>query len=171
MIRSILFLLAAAFVALINIPSCLIWHFRSRTDKAGAYDKATRICHTWIRPIAKLGGVDLKKRGAVIRRHDMEALDGRPYLLFITHSSMVDCNLMLKATHPDPVSNVMSLEGFNTYTEPLMRSLGVLGKRKFVTDINLVRNIRYCLHTLGTIFVIFPGTGSRASSCMILTSY
>ena len=66
MIRSILFLLAAAFVALINIPSCLIWHFRSRTDKAGAYDKATRICHTWIRPIAKLGGVDLKKRGAEV---------------------------------------------------------------------------------------------------------
>ena len=41
MIRSILFLLAAAFVALINIPSCLIWHFRSRTDKAGAYLRGT----------------------------------------------------------------------------------------------------------------------------------
>ncbi len=108
---------------------------------------------------------DLKKRGAVIRRHDMEALDGRPYLLFITHSSMVDFNLMLKATHPDPVSNVMSLEGFNTYTEPLMRSLGVIGKRKFVTDVNLVRNIRYCLHTLGTIFVIFPETRYSLDGC------
>ena len=111
---------------------------------------------------------DLKKRGAVIRRHDMEELDGKPYLLFITHSSMVDFNVMLKATHPDPVSNVMSLEGFNTYTEPLMRSLGVLGKRKFVTDINLIRNIRYCLYTLGTIFVIFPETRYSLDGC---TSY
>ena len=42
MIRSILFLLAAAFVAIINIPECIYWHFRSKTDKVGAYDKASR---------------------------------------------------------------------------------------------------------------------------------
>ena len=61
----------------------------------------------------------------------------------------------------------MTLEGFETYTEFLMRSLGVLGKRKFVQDLSLIRNIRYCLHELKTIFVLFPearysldGTGS-----------
>ena len=111
---------------------------------------------------------DLKKRGAVIRRNGMEALDGKPYLLFITHSSMVDFNIMLKATHPYPVSNVMSLEGFNTYTEPLMRSLGVLGKRKFIPDRDLIRNIDYCLHKLGTIFVLFPETRYSLDGC---TSY
>lgn len=111
---------------------------------------------------------DLKKRGAKIIKRGMEPLEGKPYILLVTHSSMVDFNLMLKATHPYPVNNVMTLEGFNTYTEPLMRSLGVLGKRKFVTDVNLIRNIRYCLNTLGTVFVLFPETRYSLDGC---TSY
>ena len=89
MIRSILFLLAAAFVAIINIPSSIIWHFRSKTDKAGAYDKATRICHTWIRPIAKLGGVDLKKRG------DENIVTDRPVLYVGNHQGDMDILLIM----------------------------------------------------------------------------
>lgn len=69
---------------------------------------------------------DLKKRNFKLTKVNMEEVKG-PYLLLVTHSSMVDFNVMLKATHPQKVSNVMTLEGFNTYTEILMRSLGVLG--------------------------------------------
>lgn len=108
---------------------------------------------------------DLKKRGAQIRKHDMEALEGKPYLLLVNHASMADFSLMLRATHPYPVNNVMTLEGFNTYTEPLMRSLGVLGKRKFVSDVSLVRNIKYCLDTLHTIFVLFPEARYSLDGC------
>ncbi len=99
---------------------------------------------------------DLKKRKAKLIKHNMEGLEGKPYLLLVNHSSMVDFNLMLKATHPYKVNNVMTLEGFKTYTEPLMRSLGVIGKRKYVSDVSLVRNIKYSLHTLKNIFVLFP---------------
>jgi len=124
----------------------------------------------FLMPVAKgiISFPDLKKRGAVIRRHDMEELEGKPYLLLCNHASLVDLNLMLKATHPYPVNNVMTLEGFNTYTEPIMRNLGVLGKRKFVTDINLIRNIKYCLHELKTIFCLFPETRYSLDGC---TSY
>ena len=109
---------------------------------------------------------DLKKRGAVIRKsEDMKELEGKPYLLLVNHASLVDLNLMLKATHPYPVNNVMTLEGFNEYTEPLMRHLGVLGKRKFVTDINLIRNMKYCLHELKTIFTLFPETRYSLDGC------
>ena len=111
---------------------------------------------------------DLKRRGAQLVKMDMEELEGKPYLLLVTHSSMVDFNLMLRATHPYAVNNVMTLEGFHTYTEPLMRSLGVLGTRKFVTDINLVRNIRYCLEELKSIFVLFPEARYSLDGC---TSY
>ena len=72
---------------------------------------------------------DLKKRDFKLTKINMDNVTG-PYLLLVTHSSMVDFNIMLKATHPHKVNNVMTLEGFNTYTEPLMRSLGVLGTRK-----------------------------------------
>ena len=108
---------------------------------------------------------DLKKRGAVIEKRNMESLEGKPYLLLVTHSSMVDFNLMLMATHPYPVNNVMTLEGFNTYTSPLMRSLGVLGKRKFVSDPILVKHIRYCLNELKTIFVLFPEARYSLDGC------
>ena len=99
---------------------------------------------------------DLKKRGAVIEKIDMEGIEGKPYILLINHASLVDLNLMLKATHPYPVNNVMTLEGYETYTAPIMRMLGVLAKRKFVQDLNLIRNIRYCLNELKTVFAIFP---------------
>ena len=55
---------------------------------------------------------DLKKRGAKLVRTNMEALDGKPYLLLINHASKVDLNMMYKATHPQPLVNVMTLEGF-----------------------------------------------------------
>ncbi len=99
---------------------------------------------------------DLKKRNAKITKENMESIENKPYILLVNHSSMVDFNLMLKATHPYRINNVMTLEGFNTYTEPLMRSLGVIGKRKYVSDVSLIRNIKYSLNTLGNIFVLFP---------------
>jgi len=108
---------------------------------------------------------DLKKRGAVITKRDMENIEGKPYLLLINHGSMVDFNLMLRATHPYPVNNVMTLEGFKTYTEPLMRSLGVLGKRKFITDLNLIKNMKYCLTKLNTVFVLFPEARYSLDGC------
>ncbi len=110
---------------------------------------------------------DLKKRKFKLTKLNMEGVKG-PYLLLVTHSSMVDFNVMLKATHPEKVNNVMTLEGFHTYTEPLMRSLGVLGTRKFINDMYLVKNIRYCIEKLQNIFVLFPEARYSLDGC---TSY
>ena len=111
---------------------------------------------------------DLKKRGAVLTKTNMEDIEGKPYLMLVTHSSMVDFNLMLKASHPHKVNNVMTLEGFKTYTEPLMRSLGVLGTRKFITDIHLIKNMKYCVDKLKNPFVLFPEARYSLDGC---TSY
>ncbi len=140
---------------------------KKREQIKGFDFKKKPIKPTFLITLAKyiLSFPDLKKRDAVLRKISMEELEGKPYILFVTHSSMVDFNLMLKATHPYPVNNVMTLEGFKTYTEPLMRLLGVLGKRKFVTDINLIRNIKYCLKELETIFVLFPETRYSLDGC------
>ena len=110
---------------------------------------------------------DLRKRKFKLEKINMEGLEG-PYLMLVTHSSMVDFNVMLKATHPHKVNNVMTLEGFNTYTEPLMRSLGVLGTRKYINDMNLIRNIKYCIEKLGNTFVLFPEARYSLDGC---TSY
>jgi len=110
---------------------------------------------------------DLKKRNAKLTKVNMEGVEG-PYLMLVTHASMVDFNLMLKATHPNRVNNVMTIEGFNTYTEPLMRSLGVLGTRKFITDLHLIKNMKYCVDKLKNIFVLFPEARYSLDGC---TSY
>ena len=128
------------------------------------------ISPTFIMRLAKeiISFPDLRKRKAVITKVGMEEIEGKPYLLLVTHSSMVDFNLMLKGTHPYKVNNVMTLEGFKTYTEPLMRSLGVLGTRKFVTDLHLVKNMKYCVDKLHNIFVLFPEARYSLDGC---TSY
>lgn len=124
---------------------------------------------TFIMGLAKgiISFPDLKKRKFKLEKINMEEVNG-PYLLLVTHSSMVDFNIMLKATHPNKVNNVMTLEGFNTYTEPLMRSLGVLGTRKFINDVHLVKNMKYCVDKLKTIFVLFPEARYSLDGC---TSY
>lgn len=128
------------------------------------------ISPTFIMRLAKeiISFPDLRKRKAKLTKVGMEEIEGKPYLLLVTHSSMVDFNLMLKGTHPYKVNNVMTLEGFKTYTEPLMRSLGVLGTRKFVTDLHLVKNMKYCVDKLKNIFVLFPEARYSLDGC---TSY
>lgn len=66
---------------------------------------------TFIMNLAKwiISWPDLKKRKFVLKKTNMENVKS-PYLLLVTHSSMVDFNIMLKATHPEPVNNVMTLE-------------------------------------------------------------
>lgn len=108
---------------------------------------------------------DLKKRKAKINKIGMEEYENVPYLLLCNHASMVDLNLMMMSTHPRLVNNVMTLEGFRDYTEPLMRGLGVLGKRKYVSDLHLVRNISYCLKDLKTIFCMFPEARYSLDGC------
>lgn len=128
------------------------------------------ISPTFIMGLAKgiISFPDLRKRKAKLTKVGMEEIEGKPYLLLVTHSSMVDFNLMLKGTHPYKVNNVMTLEGFKTYTEPLMRSLGVLGTRKFITDLHLIKNMKYCVDKLNNVFVLFPEARYSLDGC---TSY
>ena len=97
----------------------------------------------------------LKRRGFTLNKVNMEDVQA-PYLLLCTHGSMVDLHVMMSVTEPYPANNVMTLEGFRDYTNPLMRHLGVLGTRKFITDVHLVKNIKYCVDKLKTVFVMFP---------------
>ena len=110
---------------------------------------------------------DLKKRGFVCRTHNTEGLKP-PYILLSTHASMIDFEIMLKATYPYECNNVSSIECFHDYPEWLFRRLGVIGKRKFIKDLSLIRNIKYSLETLGNVFCIYPEARYTLDGC---TSY
>ena len=53
----------------------------------------------FLMPVAKniISFPDLKKRGAVIRKHDMEDIEGKPYILLVNHASLVDLNQIGRA--------------------------------------------------------------------------
>ena len=142
-----------------------------RKDKIKRFDFAKKpITPTFIMRLAKeiISFPDLRKRKAKLTKVGMEEIEGKPYFMLVNHSSMVDFNLMLKGTHPYKVNNVMTLEGFHNFTEPLMRSLGVLGTRKFITDLHLVKNMKYCIDKLKNPFVMFPEARYSLDGC---TSY
>lgn len=110
---------------------------------------------------------DLKKRGFVCRYHNVEGLKP-PYILLSNHASMVDFESVIKVTHPYRINNVSSIECFHDYPEWLFRRLGVIGKRKFIKDIQLVKNIKYSLDKLKNIFCIYPEARYSLDGC---TSY
>ena len=110
----------------------------------------------------------IKSRNFKLEKINMDSLGDEPYLMLSNHSSFVDFMIMLSVTYPKRPNNVMSLEGFNTYTEPLMRWIGVCGTRKYISDLHIIKNIKYCLDKLKNPFVMFPEARYSLDGC---TSY
>jgi len=109
-----------------------------------------------------------RRRSFVLRKHNMEGLEKKPYVLLSNHSSMVDFMVAQRATYPQRLNNVATIEAFHNYTAVLLRSLGVIGKRKFIQDLNLIKNMRYGLHKLGNVFCVYPEARYSLDGC---TSY
>lgn len=97
----------------------------------------------------------LKGYKLTVRKINMEGIEP-PYLLFATHSSMLDFPVMYKAVAPYGVNNVVAIDAIRDIGEGLMRSLGCICKRKFVRDSHLVRNMQYCLDELKNIVCVYP---------------
>ena len=83
-------MLTAALAAIVNIPSCIYWHFKHEKDQQGAYRKATAICHTWIRPLMRIAGVKLHKKG------EENLNNHRPCLYVGNHQGDMDILLIMR---------------------------------------------------------------------------
>lgn len=79
-----------------------------------------------------------------------------PYLLFVTHASMLDFPAMYTAVAPYNANNVVAIDAVRDVGDFIMRRLGCITKRKFVQDLNLIRNMRYCAEKFGTIVCVYP---------------
>ena len=117
-----------------------------------------------LKVISKIG---LKLRKFTLRKHNMEGLKA-PYILLSNHASIVDLMVAQVAVLPERLNNVATIEAFHDYTEWLFRNLGVVCKRKFTKDLQLIKNIRYCLFEYGNVFCIYPEARYSLDGC---TSY
>ncbi len=84
-----------------------------------------------------------------------------PYLLLANHNAFMDINVMTIATFPHPKNYVIAIDGYLN-REKLIRMIGGICKRKFTTDLQLIKNLEYSV-AHKRVPVIFPE--ARYSLC------
>ncbi len=94
--------------------------------------------------VAKAG---LRGRKFTVIKNNTEGLKP-PYLLLGTHLSFFDLNTLVLALYPHRINYVCALDAIRDHGEWLMRRLGVIGKRKFVADVRLLKNMKYSVDKL-----------------------
>ena len=78
-----------------------------------------------------------------------------PALILMNHSSFIDLKIAATVFADRPFSIVCTSDGF-VGKEWLMRHLGCIPTQKFVSDMNLVRDMVYALRTLKISVLMFP---------------
>ncbi len=86
----------------------------------------------------------------------MERLAKRePCLVLMNHSSFIDLKIASKVLRHRPYNIVCTSDGF-VGKSWLMRRLGCIPTKKFVTELSLVRDMQYALKTLRTSVLMYP---------------
>lgn len=78
-----------------------------------------------------------------------------PYVLLCNHNSFFDFKVATRAFFPSRANYVVAVDGFIN-REKLMRNVGCLGKRKFVSDPAIVKQLKHTLEVNKSIAVIYP---------------
>ncbi len=81
-----------------------------------------------------------------------------PALILMNHSSFVDMKIASVALYPRPFNIVCTYDGF-VGKRLLMKLLGCIPTRKFVSDTQLLRDMRYALHQLRSNVLLYPEAG------------
>ncbi len=86
----------------------------------------------------------------------LEKLDrGEPCLVLMNHSSFIDLKIAARLLFTRPFHIVCTSDGF-IGKRWLMRSIGCIPARKFMTDVTLVRDMVYAVRELKSSVLMFP---------------
>lgn len=103
-----------------------------------------------------LGAADLKATDFTYTEVGMERLGAEePCLYLMNHSSFIDLEMVAEMLYPKPFNIVCTSDGF-VGKSGLMRAIGCIPTRKFVTDMALVKDMVYALHTLKDSVLMYP---------------
>ncbi|MBQ7774423.1 MAG: 1-acyl-sn-glycerol-3-phosphate acyltransferase [Lachnospiraceae bacterium] len=89
-----------------------------------------------------------------INKKNMEGFKS-PYLVIATHQGFSDYYIAPLALFPYRANYVSDMEGFAAFGEWLYRAIGCIGKRRYVSDITVVKNVKYALEHKQSV-VIYP---------------
>lgn len=106
--------------------------------------------------IRALSAGELKRVHFTSRSFGMERLGKKePCLILMNHSSFIDLKIASAVWYPRPFHIVCTSDGF-VGKEWLMRSIGCIPTRKFMTDTQLVKDIWYALKELKSSVLMYP---------------
>ena len=109
----------------------------------------------YLQPVAwLLSFPETWKHHVKIRKHRMEHLKGG-YLLMCNHNAFFDFKVATRAFFPRRANYVVAVDGFIN-REKIMRDVGCIAKRKFITDIQIVRQIKTSINDHQQICALYP---------------
>ena len=115
----------------------------------------------FLRPLTyMLSMPDVKKHGAVITKKGVEGLKP-PYILLCNHNAFLDFKVATAAIWPSRANYIVAIDGF-IGREWLLRNVGCICKRKFTSDVVLLRHMKRSLDAKN-VLVVYPE--ARYSLC------
>lgn len=126
-------------------------------DKMVPFDMARKPSkqYPFLMPLVWGGSWALTRQfGLRIRKVNMEGIKP-PFLVIGTHQGPVDYYVGPLAMFPHRAMYVSDMEGFAAFGKWLYRGLGCIGKRRYVSDISVVRNMKYAI-SIGQSVVVYP---------------
>ncbi len=90
--------------------------------------------------------------------------EGGPYLILMNHSSFIDLKIAYRIFYPMPFCTVCTSDGF-VGMPWLMRQIGSIPTQKFVSDLTLIRDMKYALKTKKTSVLMYPEASYTFDGC------
>ncbi len=110
--------------------------------------------------IKLLSELTLRKNHFSYTVRDMEKAGDEPSLIFMNHSSFVDFEIASSILFPKPFSIVCTSDGF-VGKELLMRIIGCIPTKKYVSDPSLISDMRYSLKEKKQSVLMYPEASYR----------
>ncbi len=131
--------------------------YQEAISKIKSRHKQPRRPNPLLRIIArKVSEKELEEVHFTYNNVEMEKLGKEePCLILMNHSSFIDLKITTKIFAERPYNIICTSDGF-VGKEHIMRSLGCIPTQKFVTDVNLLRDMQYCFQKLKTSVLMYP---------------
>jgi len=120
----------------------------------------------WLASIVRLVcAPTLRKIGFTYTQERMELVKDKPCLILMNHSSFTDMKLAYGIFYPRKLGIVTSVDAMTGILGKLMRLLGCVPTHKYVTDLTLIKDIRYMLERNKTSVLMYPEAGYSFEGC------
>ena len=135
-----------------------------------SYDEVLKLPHLKHKPPRKpsrllaavvriISAPTLKKINFSYTTERMELVGDQPCLILMNHSSFTDMKLAFGIFYPRRMGIVTSVDAMTGILGKLMRFLGCTPTHKYVSDISLIRDIKYMLKENKTSVLMYPEAG------------